>query len=220
MASTVRVYIAFSFTIFAAVILGGCNNDTSGSNGEAVSAPSAPSAVANSELTISGSPAPSVAAGSNYSFRPTADDARGAALTFAIKNQPGWARFDPSTGTLAGTPTSAYVGSSAEIEITVSDGSATAALPGFSIEVTQMTAGAAALSWVVPTAVTGTEIAGYHIYYGESSTQLTQVVDIGNPDSTSFVVDNLATGTWYFAIKSYTSSDIESSLSAIVSVTI
>jgi len=220
MASTVRVYSAFFFTIFAAVILGGCNNDTSASNGDAVSNPSAPSAVANSGLTISGSPVSSVAAGSSYSFRPTADDARGAALTFAIKNQPGWARFDPSTGTLAGTPTTAYVGSSAEIVITVSDGSATAALPGFSIEVTQTTAGAAALSWVVPTEVTGTELAGYHIYYGASSTQLTQVVDIGNPDSTSFLIDNLATGTWYFAIKSYTSSNIESSLSAIVSVTI
>jgi hypothetical protein len=68
--------------------------------------------------------------------------------------------------------------------------------------------------------VTGTELAGYHIYYGASSTQLTQVVDIGNPDSSSFLIDNLATGTWYFAIKSYTSSNIESSLSAIVSVTI
>jgi Putative Ig domain len=220
MASTVRAYIAFFSVTFAAVILGGCNNDTSGSNGDAVNASSAPSAVANGGLTISGSPASSVAAGSSYSFRPTAGDARGTALTFAIKNQPGWARFDPTTGTLAGTPTTAYVGSSAQIVISVSDGSATAALAAFSIEVTQTTAGTAALSWMVPTAVTGTELAGYHIYYGESSTQLTQVVDISDPGSTSFVVDNLASGAWYFAIKSYTSSDVESSLSAIVSVTI
>ncbi len=105
--------------------------------------------------------------------------------------------------------------------ITVSDGSATAALAAFSIEVTQHRAGVAALSWTVPTvSATGTEPAGYHIYYGESSTHLTHIVDISNPDSSSFVVDNLPTGTWYFAIKSYNSSDIESSLSAIVPVTI
>jgi Putative Ig domain len=221
MASTVRAYIAFFSVTFAAAILGGCNNGTSGSNGAAVSASSAPSAVANRGLTIAGSPASSVAAGSSYSFRPTASDARGAALTFAIKNQPGWARFDPTTGTLAGTPTTAYVGSSAQIVITVSDGSATTALAAFSIEVTQATAGVAALSWTVPTAsVTGTELAGYHIYYGETSKDLTNVADVSNPNSTSFVVDNLATGTWYFAIKSYTSSDVESSLSAVVTVAI
>jgi len=220
MASTVSAHTAFFSAIFAAVILGGCNNSTSASSGVPVSASSAPSAAANGGLTISGSPPSSVAAGSSYSFRPTAGDAPGAALTFAIKNQPGWARFDPTTGTLAGTPSSAYVGSSGEIVISVTDGSATAALAAFSIQVTQTTVGAAALSWAVPTAVTGTELAGYHIYYGASSTQLTQVVNIANPDSTSFVVDNLATGTWYFAIKSYTSSDVESSLSAIVSVTI
>lgn len=216
MASTVRAYSAFFSVIFAAVILCGCNDGMSGSNGDAASASSAP----NGELTIFGSPASSVVAGASYSFRPTAAEASGASLTFAIKNQPGWAKFDPATGTLAGTPTTAYVGSSAQIVITVSDGSATAALPAFSIEVTQTTAGVATLSWMVPTAVTGADLAGYHIYYGESSTQLTQVVDISDPASASFAFDNLASGTWYFAIKSYTGSDVESGLSAVVAVTI
>ena len=216
MASTARAYSAFFSVIFAAVILGGCNDGTGTSNGTSASN----GAAAHGELTISGSPAPSVLAGASYSFRPTAGDASGAALTFAIKNQPGWAKFDPSTGTLAGTPTTAYIGSSAQIVITVSDGSATVALPAFSIEVTQTTVGVATLSWMVPTAVTGADLAGYHIYYGESSTQLTQVVDISDPSSASFAFDNLASGTWYFAIKSYTSSDVESSLSAIVAVTI
>jgi putative Ig domain-containing protein len=220
MASTVRAYIAFFSVTFAAAILGGCNDGTSGSNGDPVNASSAPGAVANGALSISGSPASSVVAGSSYSFRPTAGSASGAALTFAIENQPGWAKFDPATGTLTGTPTTSYVGSSAQIVITVGDGSATAALPAFAIEVTQIKAGVAALSWMAPTAVTGAELAGYHIYYGESSTQLTQVVDISDPGSTSFAVDKLASGTWYFAIKSYTSSDVESSLSAVVAVTI
>lgn len=86
---------------------------------------------------------------------------------------------------------------------------------------TPLTSGVAALSWTAPTAgVSGTEPAGYHIYYGESSTQLTQVVDVTNPGSTSFIVGNLASGTWYFAIRSYSSADVESSLSAIVAVAI
>ena len=217
MASTVRGYIAFCLVTFAAAILGGCSNGSSGANG-ASAATSA--ATGSGALTISGNPAASVAAGSSYSFRPTVSDASGAALTFAIQNQPGWALM-PATGTLTGTPTSAYVGSFAQIVITVSDGSATAPLAAFSIEVTQPAPGVATLSWTVPTvSAAGTEPAGYHIYYGESSTHLTHIVDISNPDSSSFVVDNLPSGTWYFAVKSYNGSDVESILSAIVPVTI
>lgn len=219
MASTVRSHIAFFSMIFAATFLGGCSGGTSGNAGAAAGGGSP--AATSGALSISGAPTASIVAGSNYSFRPTASDAGGAALTFAIKNQPGWAKFDPATGTLSGTPTSAYVGSSGQIVITVTDGSATAALAAFSIDVTALTAGEAALSWTAPTvSAAGTELAGYHIYYGEDSAHLTQVVDVTNPDSTNFVVDNLASGTWYFAIKSYNGANVESSLSAIVAVEI
>jgi hypothetical protein len=67
---------------------------------------------------------------------------------------------------------------------------------------------------------TGSQLAGYHIYYGTSSADLTHVVNISGPGSTSFVVDNLSNGTWYFAIKSYDTANIESGLSAIVPITI
>ncbi len=221
MPSAVRIYIGLFLVTLVAATLGGCNDGTSGGNGAAVSASPTASAAAVSGLTISGSPASSVAAGSNYSFRPAASSAAGAGLTFAINNAPGWAKFDPATGTLAGTPTTAYVGSSAPIVITVSDGSSTAALAAFSIEVTQAGAGEASLSWTAPSAgEKGTEVAGYHIYYGESSAHLTHVVDVSDSNSTNYVVNHLRSGTWYFAIKTYNNFDTESNLSAIVSVTI
>jgi hypothetical protein len=220
MPSAVRVYIGLFLVTFVAATLGGCNDGTSGGNGAPVGA-SPTAAAAVSGLTISGSPASSVAAGSNYSFRPTASSAAGAGLTFAINNAPGWARFDPATGTVTGTPTTAYIGSSAPIVITVSDGSSTAALAAFSIEVMQAGAGEAALSWTAPSAgEKGTEVAGYHIYYGESSAHLTHVIDVSDSNSTNFVVNHLRSGTWYFAIKTYNNSDTESNLSAIVAVTI
>jgi hypothetical protein len=76
-----------------------------------------------------------VTAGSAYSFTPTATHASGTTLTFSIQNQPNWATFATSNGSLSGTPTGAQVGSYAGIIISVSDGNATAALPAFTITV-------------------------------------------------------------------------------------
>jgi hypothetical protein len=84
---------------------------------------------------ISGTPATSVVAGQVYSFTPTASDPAGAALTFSITNMPAWATFDPTTGQLAGTPTSANVGVFANIQIEASNGQSTASLAAFAITV-------------------------------------------------------------------------------------
>ncbi|MBM5811198.1 MAG: hypothetical protein FJ191_04430 [Gammaproteobacteria bacterium] len=91
----------------------------------------------NSPPTISGTPSVSVLTGSSYSFLPSATDANGDALTFAIVNRPAWASFSTSTGRLSGTPTSSNVGEYIDIRISVSDGQATAALAPFSIAVNQ-----------------------------------------------------------------------------------
>lgn len=175
-----------------------------------------------SALAISGNPALAAVVGAAYSFQPTATAPAGAVLAYTVKNLPDWAAFDPQTGALSGTPAAADTGSSAPILITVSDGAATAALAGFSIDVTQAS-GVADLSWAAPTPSadgSNPELIGYHIYYGTSSTDLTNVVNISNPDSTNFIIDHLASGTWYFAIKSYDARNVESSLSAVVSVSI
>jgi hypothetical protein len=109
------------------------------SNGGPLSATSTPTSAGGGTTgappVISGTPAASVVAGQSYSFVPTATDAAGNTLTFSIANQPAWANFDPSTGTLSGTPTSAFVGVYANITISVSDGTTSVPLPIFSITV-------------------------------------------------------------------------------------
>jgi len=92
-------------------------------------------AVANHAPVISGSPATTVVAGNLYSFTPTASDAPGNMLTFSITGKPSWATFSTVTGALTGTPTTAQVGPYPNIVIGVSDGTASQALPAFTITV-------------------------------------------------------------------------------------
>jgi len=54
-------------------------------------------------------------------------------------NKPSWAQFNTATGALTGTPVAANVGTTTGIVISVSDGSASAALPAFAINVTAPT---------------------------------------------------------------------------------
>jgi hypothetical protein len=173
---------------------------------------------------ISGTPATSVLAGGSYSFLPTASDPDGNTLTFSISGLPAWASLDTTTGRLTGTPTSAQLGSYANIVITVSDGTLTASLPAFSITVNAVVLGQASLSWTPPTQNTdGTalaNLAGYNVYYGTNAASLSSSVQLTNPGLTSYVVGNLASGTYYFGIAAYSSTGVESALSNIGSKTI
>lgn len=92
-------------------------------------------ATSNRPPTISGVPATTARQGTAYSFRPTASDADGNALTFAIANRPTWATFNTATGALQGTPGAAHIGTNGNIVISVSDGIASTPLPAFSIAV-------------------------------------------------------------------------------------
>jgi hypothetical protein len=83
--------------------------------------------------TISGTPPTSVQVGQSYSFTPKTTDPSGAALSFSIANKPTWATFSIATGTLSGTPAAA--GTFANITISVSDGTRTAALAAFTVTV-------------------------------------------------------------------------------------
>ncbi len=84
--------------------------------------------------------------------------------------------------------------------------------------------GTATVSWEAPTTTTTgaalTDLAGYRIYYGTSDTDLSQVVDLKGVQLQTYVVDNLGTATWYFAVKAVTAVGVESPLSQIVSKTI
>ena len=93
------------------------------------------SSATNHAPTISGNPALTVAVGAVYAFTPTASDPDGDSLSFTIQNRPAWAGFDPTTGTLQGSPQSANTGTYPNIVIAVSDGNATVSLPPFTLVV-------------------------------------------------------------------------------------
>jgi hypothetical protein len=181
---------------------------------------------ANAAPTISGTPSTSVIAGNAYEFTPQAVDPEGQPLTFTVTGRPAWATFDAATGRLSGVPGTSDVGTSSGIVITVSDGVASASLPGFTIAVqsVQVGTGSATISWTPPTSNTDnsplTNLGGYRIYYGTNSSNLTQVLNLPNPGISSGVVENLAPGTWYFAVTSYNSSNVESERSNVTSKTI
>jgi hypothetical protein len=180
--------------------------------------------VPNSAPRISGTPPTSVNVGQQYRFVPTASDPDGNALTFSISNKPAWATFNTATGELSGTPASGYAGTYSSIQISVSDGKLSASLPAFSIAVQQVSNGSATLSWQPPTQRTDgtplTDLAGYHILYGTSPGNYTTKVSVANPGLTSYVVNNLSQGTWYFVMTAYDTTGAESDYSSAGSKTV
>jgi hypothetical protein len=185
----------------------------------------ASSGTTNSAPTITGTPATTARVGTAYSFTPSAADANNDPLTFSIANKPAWATFSTSTGRLSGTPTT--TGTHSGVTIRVSDGKVTTSLPSFSLVVNPAsggTTGSASLSWAPPTRNTDgstlTNLAGYRVSYGTSASSLTRVVTISNPGISSYVVEGLTAGTWYFSIKAYTSSGTESAASTVASKSI
>ncbi len=105
--------------------------------------------------------------------------------------------------------------------ITVSDGKASTSLAAFSISVFQPGAGVGSttLSWAAPTRNTDgstiTDLGGYVIYHGLSPNALTSTVRIANPGISSYVIDNLSTGTHYFALTAFNSSGVESAMTVV-----
>ncbi|MEZ5498974.1 MAG: putative Ig domain-containing protein [Steroidobacteraceae bacterium] len=183
-----------------------------------------PPAPGNSPPHITGTPASSVAAGNAYGFQPSAQDPDGDRLTFTIANKPAWATFDTNTGRLSGTPGATDVGDYRNITISVSDGQVSASLLPFTLSVTGATVGSARLSWVAPTTNTDgsslDNLAGFRIYYGNASGQLTQSIDIADTSARSFTVNNLGSGSWYFSVAAYATTGAEGVRSSIVSKTI
>ena len=178
----------------------------------------------NQPPTISGNAPLAVTIGDSYSFTPSASDPDGDPLTFSIDNRPGWASFNSNTGALSGTPTLGDVGSFANIRISVSDGQASASLPGFRIDVSQVALGSVTLSWTAPTQNEDgsalTNLAGYKNYYGRSSGSYSNEVRIDNPGITSFDVDNLSPDTYFFAATAFNSAGAESRLSGEAIMTV
>ena len=204
-----------------ALVLGGCFDSDKDENRNGTGGSGA---AANQTPTISGTPPSNILEGQFYDFTPSASDPDGDSLEFSVARKPAWAQFDKATGRLSGTPGPADVGNFTNIAITVTDGQATAALAAFDVSVNQIAAGTATLSWLPPTensdGSTLTDLAGYRIYYGRNRDNLTQVVELDNPGLTRYVVENLTSARWFFAMTSVNADGVESARSPIASKTI
>ncbi|MDH3431489.1 MAG: putative Ig domain-containing protein [Gammaproteobacteria bacterium] len=171
-------------------------------------------AAPNSPPTISGAPPSQVNANTAYSFIPTASDPDGDSLTFSVTGLPGWASFNTSNGVISGTPTDANVGVYSNISITVTDGADNATLGPFSITVNAVSLGSVTLTWTPPTqnedGTPLTDLAGYWIYWGTTPGSYPNSVRIDNPGISSYVVENLAPGTYEFVATSFNSAEVQS----------
>ena len=196
-----------------ALALGGCKADS----GRVAGSAAAP-------LTISGTPATLVDVGQTYTFQPTASGPASGTSSFSIQNKPAWATLNTATGQLSGTPRASDAGTYANIVIAVSDDTTSAALQPFAIAVVSAVAGSATVLWTPPTQNQDgsalTNLAGFRIYYGKGPNALTQMTSLAGPALNSHEFNNLASGTWYFAVAAYTGEGVESELSDVVSKTI
>jgi hypothetical protein len=223
----------------------GSNNSVSASPGSTVSTPSIPSTpssnnptapdtpttpgtqtpsgtpqapASNSAPTISVSLVTQAKVGTQYQLAPKAQDPDGDALAFTIANRPSWATFSTVTGKLSGTPGVGDVKIYSNVIISVSDGKATTTLAPFAIVVVGNTSSdgpTVALQWDVSSASQG-NVSGYLIHYGTSATALAQTIEIDNPTVDNYVVEGLAPGTYYFAVRAFTSSGGQGELSNVV----
>ena len=80
---------------------------------------------------------------------------------------------------------------------------------------TTVSAGSVSLSWDIPSTNSNgsplSDLAGFKVYYGTSSGNYSNSVDIGNIAAAS--VNSLPSGTWCFAVTAYDTSGNESDYS-------
>lgn len=176
---------------------------------------------ANSAPTISGAPPLQVVVGQTYSFTPVATDTDNDTLTFSIVNRPPWTGFDSITGSLTGIPAAADIDTTPGITISVSDGTDSASLAPFDLEVQPVQLGSATVFWDIPTTnADGSnldDLAGFNIHYGQQSGNYSDIVVINDNTATSTLIEDLSPGAWYFAVSAFDLVGNESDLSAEVS---
>ena len=115
------------------------------------------------------------------------------------------------------------IGITAGIVISVSNGPENATLDPFDLQVVTAAGGAATLSWTAPTKNADgsplTDLDGYRVYYGTTAGVYPNSITISNPGVTSYMVENLSSGTWYFVIAAFNQAGREGGFSNVASKT-
>ena len=178
----------------------------------------------NQSPTISGDPPPMVMQGTKYSFVPSADDPDGDSLIFFVVGLPSWATFDAESGLVTGTPGAGDIGVYPDITIGVSDGQADVYLTPYRVEVVATALGTVTLSWASPTTRSDgsplVDLAGFRIFWGMDQGDYSNSVEIGNPGISSYVVEQLTPGRWFFTMSAFDSTGVDSPSSGVASTTI
>lgn len=175
---------------------------------------------ANQPPEISGSAPPGAIVGQFWTYQPSISDPDGDRLTVSATNLPSWLTLDNDTGRLSGTPQEGDIRTWTDIGLTVTDGSANATLRVFSLTVMDENAalGSVTLSWLPPTQnVDGSPIdslAGYRLLYGQTPRDYTEAVVIDNPGITTYMLEGLTAGDWYFAVQTVDGDGLVSEASA------
>jgi putative Ig domain-containing protein len=206
---------------------GGTDTANAGTgNASATTGATAPPSSPSATITIQGNPSATATVGEPYSFQPTVTSS-GTRISFAASGLPSWLTFNASTGALAGTPSAGDEGTTGHIVITASTAGASATTTPFTISVQAAAASTTVsvkLSWAAPTENTDgtpvTDLAGYHIYYGMNPAELTLWASVAGAGSTTYVVGDLPTGTYYFSVVAYNSAGVDSGQSNLANETI
>ena len=199
-------------------VLAGCGGEDGSAAQAANAGTSMPIDRSATGTQIQGSPATTAKVGQAYSFQPTVPGAGGATVKYSITNTPSWAKFDAATGKLTGTPSATQVGTYKDIMIAAVFGTQTVTLPAFSIVVSEGNpVGGVTLSWQAPTNNADgsalVDLKGYKVHYGSESKSYSDTIQVSNPGVTTYMVENLKAGQYYFAVTAYNSAGQESSLS-------
>jgi len=83
------------------------------------------------------------------------------------------------------------------------------------------TTGSARVNWTIPTTNTNgsalTNLAAFRVYYGTSSTSMSQIQEINDISSTATTINSLAPGNWFFKVRAVNASQLESADSGVAS---
>ena len=163
---------------------------------------------------IAGHPGTDVVVGHTYSFTPNASDPDGDTLTFSIDGKPSVGVLRSRHGSPRRDSGAADVGSHENITIAVTDGAGSQTLAPFAINVVQQSNGSVTLAWQAPTENTDgsplTNLQSYKIHYGTQSGHYSATISVNNSSLTRYVVENLAPGTYFFAITAVSANGAES----------